>query len=75
MNRELEALVLAYERVSSLRDSAADQAMQEFDAMIETLMEARPGLSRDVLRKSIIRAHARWARKQASQPPSMPRKA
>lgn len=64
MNKELETLILAYEAVSALRDTEAEQALQVFEAQLDELMSRYPGLSREILRKSIIKAHRQWALKQ-----------
>lgn len=75
MNEELEALIRAYEAVSALRDREAEQALEVFESRLDAVMERCPGVSRDFLRKSIIRAHRQWALKQQKKPPSMPPKA
>jgi hypothetical protein len=35
-------------------------------------MERQPNLSRDILRKSVIKAHRKWALKQDTKPPAIP---
>ena len=75
MNKELEALILAYESVSASRSTEAEQAMQAFEARLDEVMSRNPGVSRDVLRKSIIKAHRQWALKQEKKPPAIPPKA
>jgi ribosomal 50S subunit-associated protein YjgA (DUF615 family) len=75
MNKELEALILSYEHVSASRDIDAEHALQGFDALLDELMNQHPGLSRDLLRKSIIKAHRQWALKQENKPPAIPPKA
>lgn len=75
MNKELEALILAYEAVSAARDMAAEQALQNFEARLDEVMNRHPGVARDILRKSIIKAHRKWALKQVNKPPAIPPKA
>jgi hypothetical protein len=75
MNRELELLILAYETVSSSRDIEAEQAMQNFEELIDEALNHHPGISRDIFRKSIIKAHRKWALKQENKPPAIPPKA
>jgi ribosomal 50S subunit-associated protein YjgA (DUF615 family) len=75
MNRELEALILAYERVSALRDEEAKRALEVFDGMVDEIMNAHPALSRDTLRRSIIRQHRKWALAQEKKPAAIPPKA
>lgn len=75
MNKELEALILAYEAVSASRDLAGEQALQVFEARLDEVMSRNPGVSRDVLRKSIIKAHRQWALKLENKPPAIPPKA
>lgn len=75
MNKELETLILAYEDVSAARDKEAETLMDVFEALIDRVMEQNPSLSRDALRKSIIKAHRKWALKQESKPPTTPPKA
>jgi hypothetical protein len=38
-------------------------------------MERQPNLSRDILRKSVIKAHRQWALKQDNKPSTIPPKA
>jgi hypothetical protein len=75
MNQELETLILAYEVVSASRDTEAEQALQIFEARLDEVMNRNPGVSRDILRKSIIKAHRQWALKQETKPPAIPPKA
>lgn len=75
MNAELEALIMAYEAVSAARDMKAEQAMQAFETQLDETMNRHPGVARDVLRKSIIKAHRQWALKQEKKPPTIPPKA
>lgn len=72
MNKELEALVLAYEAVSASRDTQAEAALEAFEALLDTVLNRHPGLSRDLLRKSIIRQHRKWALQQDHKPPAIP---
>jgi hypothetical protein len=75
MNRELETLILAYEKVSASRDIEAAQAMQNFEELIDEALNHHPEISRDILRKSVIRAHRQWALTQEKKPPAIPPKA
>ena len=75
MNRELEALILAYEAVSAARDEEAKRALEFFEARLDVILNLHPGLSRDILRKSIIKAHRNWALQQEKKPPAIPPKA
>jgi hypothetical protein len=75
VNKELERLILAYEGVSAARDKEAETRMDVFEALIDRVMEQKPSLSRDALRKSIIKAHRKWALKQESKPTAIPPKA
>jgi len=43
MNRELEALILAYEAVSATRDTDAEQALQIFEAQLDEVMNRHSG--------------------------------
>jgi hypothetical protein len=43
MNRELEALILAYERVSSTKDKEAENYRVVFDSLIDKVMESGNG--------------------------------
>lgn len=72
MNQELERLILAYEKVSASRDIEAAQAMQKFEHLIDEALSERPGIEREVFRKSIIKAHRNWALKQENKPPAIP---
>ncbi|MGA2751424.1 MAG: hypothetical protein ABSG59_21875 [Verrucomicrobiota bacterium] len=75
MNRELESLILAYEKVSASRDKEAEQYLLEFETLLDDVMEKHPAVSRDILRKSIIKAHRKWALKQQIKPAAIPPKA
>lgn len=75
MNRELEALILAYEDVSASRDVDAIKALKVFEAQLDEVMGRNPDVSREILRKSIIKAHRQWALKQENKPQVIPLKA
>lgn len=75
MNQELEALILAYEAVSASRDTEAEQALQVFESQLDEVLHRHPGIAREILRKSIIKAHRQWALKQDKKPPAIPPKA
>jgi hypothetical protein len=75
MNRELEALILAYEKVSASKDKEAESCLLVFESLLDRVMERQPGVSRDILRKSVIKALRSWALKQDAKLPTIPRKA
>ncbi len=75
MNKELEALILAYEKASASRDKDAERVMQDFEKQLDDAMDEHPGISRDVLRKAVIKKHRQWALKQDNKPPIIPPKA
>lgn len=75
MNPKLEALILAYEAFSVAKDLEAARLSERFENLLDEVLEQHPGLSRDALRKSIIKAHLKWASKQATKPPTIPPKA
>ncbi|MGD0413035.1 MAG: hypothetical protein ABSC18_15195 [Verrucomicrobiota bacterium] len=75
MNPELEALILAYEKASASKDKEAEHCLLAFESLLDRVMERKPNLSRDILRKSVIKAHRKWALKQDSKPPAIPPKA
>ncbi len=75
MNRELEAIILAYEKASASKDKEAEHYLLAFEALLDSVMERQPNLSRDILRKSVIKAHRKWALKQDRKPPTIPPKA
>ena len=72
MNRELEGLVLAYEAVSASRGKEAERCMEIFESLLDQVMNRKPGVSRDMLRKCIIRKHREWALQQQKKPPAIP---
>ena len=49
--------------------------MEQFEALLDAVLDKNPGLSRDTLRKSIIKAHRKWALKQDKKPPAIPPRA
>ena len=75
MNPELERLISAYEAVSASRDKEAERRLEVFESLIDVVQERFPGVSRDTLRKSIIKAHRKWAAAQDNKPPAIPPKA
>jgi hypothetical protein len=75
VNRELEALILAYEAASEARDTEAAHCMEAFESLLDDVMTRRPGISRDILRKSVIKAHRKWALGQEKKPPTIPPRA
>ena len=75
MNDELEALVLAYEAVSASRGEEAERCLGVFEALLDKAMSRSPSVSRDLLRKCIIRKHREWALRQEKKPPAIPPKA
>jgi hypothetical protein len=74
MNRELEALILAYEKVSTSKDKDAKRHLFDFELLLDKVMERQPKISRDFLRQGIIKAHRKWAmqqdRKRSTIPPT-----
>ena len=76
MNPELEALILAYEEVSAARGEDAERSMEIFECRLDAVLNRLPpGVSRDALRKSVIKAHRKWALRQDQKPPAIPPKA
>jgi hypothetical protein len=75
MNPELEALILAYEELSASRDRETELCAQRFESLIDAVLLRCPNLSRDDLRKSVIKAHRKWALQQDKKPPAVPPKA
>jgi hypothetical protein len=75
MNRELESLILAYEAVSAARDMEAEERLAAFETLLDNVLHEHPGVSREMLRKSVIKAHRQWALKQDQKPPTLPPKA
>jgi ribosomal 50S subunit-associated protein YjgA (DUF615 family) len=75
MNSELERLILAYEQVSASKDKEARDQLFAFEALIDKVMDRHPKVLRDNLRKSVIRAHRKWALQQDRKPPAIPPKA
>jgi hypothetical protein len=54
MNRELEALILAYEAASAARDTEAANCVQAFESLLDEVLIRHPGVCREILPKSII---------------------
>ena len=75
MNQELESLLLAYEAFSAARDKEAEERLAVFEALLDDVLHGHPGVSREMLRKSVIKAHRQWALKQDQKPPTLPPKA
>jgi len=75
MNKELETLILAYEAYSAARDIEAERCLAIFESLLDDVLNRHPGVSREILRKSILRAHRRWALQQESKPPAIPPRA
>jgi hypothetical protein len=49
--------------------------MEVFESLLDQVMERKPGVSRDILRKSIIKQHRKWALTQDKKPSAIPPKA
>ncbi|MSU58703.1 MAG: hypothetical protein EXS35_11095 [Pedosphaera sp.] len=76
MNPELEALILAREAALLARAGAeADQLLEKYISLLDETLAHRPGLSREVLRRAVERAHARWMNAQKKTYPTIPPKA
>ena len=75
MNRELERLVIAWEAVSASKDKEVPPNLAEFEALLDKVMERMPTVSRENLRKSVIKAHRKWALKHDNKPPAFPPRA
>jgi len=75
MNKDLEELILAFEAASQARDRQEEAPRAHFEALLTKVLEANPGLDRESLRKTILRAHLRWTVAQSKQPPTIPPKA
>ena len=75
MNQDLEKLILAYEVLSISRDIEAARALNEFEILLDEILNKNPGISRELLRNSIIKSHRDWARKQNQKPPTIPPRA
>jgi len=69
MNRELERLVLAWEEVSASKDKEVPPKLLAFEELIDMVMERKPNVSREDLRKSVIKAHRVWAFETGQQTP------
>jgi hypothetical protein len=75
MNPELEALILADEKVSASKDKEAENCLLVFESLLDKVMERQPKMSRDIVGKSMVKAHRKWALKQDCKPPAIPAKA
>jgi hypothetical protein len=56
-------------------DQEAEQNLLAFESLLDRVMERQPGMSRDILRRSVIKAHRKWALKQDGKPATIPPKA
>ena len=72
MNSELEALILAYDAASAARDLEVEPLMRQFESLLGAVKERQPGISPDLLRRSIVRAHRKWALRQENKPTVIP---
>jgi hypothetical protein len=75
MNRELEALILAYEKVSTSKDKDAARHLFDFELLLDKVMQRQPRVSRDFLRQGVIKAHRKWAMQQDRKRSAIPPKA
>ena len=49
--------------------------MEVFESLLDKVMERKPGVSRDILRKSITKQHTKRTLSQDKKPPALPPKA
>jgi hypothetical protein len=75
MNTDLEALILVYDIASSSRDLKAVEALRNFEARLDDVVNQHSGVSRGLLRRSVLMAHRQWALKQDNKPPAIPPRA
>ena len=72
MDRELEALIKAYDAVIQARGSAEHQRFAIlYENLISDALDRQPGLHGDSLRRAIRVAHRKWLIGQR-QPPTVP---
>lgn len=74
MNRQLEALVLAYDASLQAQGDETMAAVAAFDAIVDDALEHYPNLSRETLGRMVALAHRNWLNAQR-KPPSMPPRA
>ena len=72
MNRQLEALLLAYDAATQMAGKETLTHRDRFENLLAEVLEQHPGLDRQSLMRAILIAHARWVRaqnKNAAIPP------
>ena len=75
MNLELEAIILAYEKVSASKDKDAELHLHDFELLLDQVMGRQPRVSRTLLRKAVIKAHREWVMQQDRKRSAIPPKA
>jgi hypothetical protein len=73
MNRELERLILAYDRVLEAREKDVERATEHYDMTVDEFLLLHPTLSRETLKRMVLHAHRNWVQAQR-KPSSMPPK-
>jgi hypothetical protein len=71
MNRELEALIKAYDAAIQAQEAEAERLAALFESKLGATLERHPNLSRETLAAMIRLAHGRWV-KAPQRFPSLP---
>ena len=71
MNRDLEALLKAYDAFMQARGKKAEQLRALYESRLEECLTPHPGLTRELLHRTVQLAYRRWVRAQ-SKPSTIP---
>jgi hypothetical protein len=74
MDAELEALIKALDEFLHAAPSEAKHLEESYEARLEDVLQRKPNLSREALKRAVSFAHVRWSAAQ-KRFPSIPPKA
>jgi|1185.fasta_scaffold1524579_1 hypothetical protein len=72
MNRELEALIKAYDAAIQSQGQDSERLESEYEAQLGAVLERHPNVSLAALDSTVHLAHARWVKAQAKFPTPPP---
>ncbi len=73
MNRELEAILKAYDAAGQAQGDAAIRLKEDYELRIAQVLEKHPNLSRHALELTIELAYSRWKKAETKYPTLPPR--
>jgi hypothetical protein len=73
MNRQLEALIMAYDAAIQSQGQDSERLEAAYEALLATVIERYPNVSLEALDSTVQLAHGRWVKAQSKFPAPPPR--